>query len=187
VAEIESLNLKLREQSIRDPLTGVFNRRYLDEAIARDVARANRMDESLSIAALDVDRFKGVNDEWGHAVGDLVLQEVARALCEEGRASDLVCRTGGEEFVVVLPGATLKEACALAERWRIRIAGTTVDAGSGSMIRCTVSLGVACFRANEESIDTALRRADAALYEAKRTGRDRVVVEERAGGQGRPP
>jgi diguanylate cyclase (GGDEF)-like protein/PAS domain S-box-containing protein len=177
VAEIESLNQKLREESIRDPLTGVFNRRYLNEAIPRDAARATRLKEPLSIAALDLDRFKEVNDSWGHAAGDLVLQALARTIASGSRGSDLVCRTGGEEFVVVLPGSTLEAALQLAESWRSAFGASEVETGTGARIRGTVSIGVASFRAGQETVEETLVRADAALYEAKRQGRDRVVSE----------
>jgi diguanylate cyclase (GGDEF)-like protein/PAS domain S-box-containing protein len=177
VAEIESLNRKLHEAAIRDPLTGLFNRRYLEDVIARDVARASRSGEPLAVTALDLDRFKEVNDTWGHAAGDLVLRTLARTLLSKGRRSDLVCRMGGEEFVVVLPKSTLESAHELAETWRSRFAASEIDTGTGSTIRCTVSIGVALFRPHEEKIEETLRRADAALYEAKRLGRNRVVVE----------
>jgi diguanylate cyclase (GGDEF)-like protein/PAS domain S-box-containing protein len=177
VAEIESLNRKLHEAAIHDPLTGLFNRRYLEEVIARDVARARRSGEPLAVTALDLDQFKEVNDTWGHPAGDLVLRSLARTLLSNVRRSDLVCRMGGEEFVVILPGSTLEAAHELAETWRSRFAASEIDTGTGSMIRCTVSIGVALFRAHQERIEETLGRADAALYEAKRLGRNRVVAE----------
>ncbi|HEX5854942.1 MAG TPA: diguanylate cyclase [Thermoanaerobaculia bacterium] len=182
VAEIESLNRKLHEAAIRDPLTGLFNRRYLEEVIARDVARARRSGEPLAVTALDLDRFKEVNDTWGHPAGDLVLRALARTLLSKVRRSDLVCRTGGEEFVVILPGSTLEAAHELAETWRSRFAASEIDTGTGSTVRCTVSIGVALFRAHQEKIEETMGRADAALYEAKRLGRNRVVAEPAAPG-----
>jgi diguanylate cyclase (GGDEF)-like protein/PAS domain S-box-containing protein len=176
VAEIESLNRKLHEAAIRDPLTGLFNRRYLEEVVARDVARARRSGEPLAVTALDLDRFKEVNDTWGHPAGDLVLRALAQTLVSRVRGSDLVCRMGGEEFVVILPGSTLEAAHELAETWRSRFAALEIDTGTGSTIRCTVSIGVALFRVHQERIEETLGRADAALYEAKRLGRNRVVA-----------
>ncbi len=117
VAEIESLNRQLHEQAIRDPLTGLHNRRYFEEVAAREVARSARSGVPLAIAAIDLDRFKAVNDSWGHAVGDLVLKAFGAILASAVRSSDLVCRIGGEEFVVLLPGARLASALERAEVW----------------------------------------------------------------------
>ncbi len=178
VAEIESLNRQLREQTIRDPLTGLYNRRYFDEAVTRDAARAARSGEPLALAALDLDEFKKINDLHGHAAGDLVLRALARVLLEGLRVSDLVCRTGGEEFVAVLPGMPIEQALARAEEWRGRFAARTVETAGGVALRCTVSVGVACHRPGTETVHEALRRADAALYEAKRRGRNRVISAE---------
>ena len=176
IAEIESLNRKLREAAIHDPLTGLFNRRYLEEVITRDVARASRSGEPLAVTALDLDRFKEVNDTLGHLAGDRVLRALARTLRSNVRKSDLVCRTGGDEFVVILPGSTLEAAHERAETWRSKFAASEIDTGAGSRIRCTVSIGVAVFRAQEERIHDTLGRADAVLYEAKRLGRNRIVL-----------
>lgn len=178
--EIDSLNRQLREQAIRDPLTNLYNRRYLEEAIEREVSRASRAGEPLAIAALDLDRFKEVNDAHGHACGDLVLQTFARVLAERSRSSDLICRTGGEEFLVVLPGASLPVALERSEEWRAGFADAMTENASGSPVRCTVSIGLALLRPGREDFASACRRADAALYEAKRTGRNRVVSAEPA-------
>jgi diguanylate cyclase (GGDEF)-like protein/PAS domain S-box-containing protein len=157
LAEIESLNRRLRDQAIRDPLTGLHNRRYLDDA-------------------LDLDRFKDINDNHGHAAGDRVLLRAAEVLRSNVRASDIVGRVGGEEFIVALPGANLGLAVARAEQWRAALAAGSVASDDGTKVRCTVSIGVAEHRRADETITEALRRADAALYEAKRGGRDRVVA-----------
>ena len=174
VKEIELLNTKLREQVIRDPLTNLFNRRYLDETILREMARVSRADLPLSVAALDIDRFKQVNDTHGHAAGDQVLQRMAEVLRAHVRASDLVCRSGGEEFVVLMPGATLPAALASAERWRAAFAAEPVVVREGTAVSCTVSIGVALHHSRKETFDACLDRADAALYAAKRAGRNRV-------------
>ncbi len=175
VKEIEVLAEMLREQALRDPLTGLHNRRYLDETIARDMARVSRAGLALSVAAIDLDRFKLVNDTHGHAAGDQVLQRLANVLRENVRASDLVCRSGGEEFVVVMPGASLENAVARAEAWRTAFAKESVTVREGVSLGCTISIGVALHRSRRETFDACLDRADAALYEAKRAGRNRVT------------
>ncbi len=176
VAEIESLNRRLREQAVRDPLTGLHNRRYFDESAGRDLARARRTGQPVSIVVFDVDHFKVVNDIHGHAAGDLVLKALAEILSAGVRGSDLVCRVGGEEFVALLPDASMAVAVERAEAVRRQFAVTQIDLGDGRVIGATVSAGVALFHADGELPETALRRADAALYQAKRAGRNRVVA-----------
>jgi diguanylate cyclase (GGDEF)-like protein/PAS domain S-box-containing protein len=177
VAEIEALNRALREQAVRDPLTGLHNRRYFDETIAREVASSSRAGEPLALLAVDIDHFKAVNDDHGHAVGDRVLTAIAAVLGARVRASDLACRFGGEEFVVVLPGAGLPTATRRAEALRRECAAARVDSGRGAPVRVTVSIGVAAARPGEP-IDETLARADQALYAAKGAGRDCVVAAE---------
>jgi diguanylate cyclase (GGDEF)-like protein/PAS domain S-box-containing protein len=177
ILEVEALTVRLRDQAIRDPLTGLHNRRYLEEALVRDAAHATRTGHPLTLAMLDVDRFKQINDRHGHAIGDLVLLRLADVLRAGVRESDLVCRVGGEEFLVVLPGAPLPAAVRRAEEWRERFAAESVEAPAGS-VSSTVSIGVALYRGDSESIGAVLERADRALYAAKAAGRDRVVAEE---------
>jgi diguanylate cyclase (GGDEF)-like protein/PAS domain S-box-containing protein len=174
VREIESLAGRLREQAIRDPLTGLHNRRFFEESAERDAARAIRLGEPLALALLDIDHFKQINDAHGHATGDLVLQTLASVLRTSARATDLVCRFGGEEFVIVLPGATLSAALERTEQWRAVIAATSIATDDHKEVRYTVSIGVALLGPGD-SMSSVLRRADAALYEAKRGGRNRVV------------
>jgi len=178
IVEIESLNRQLREQAMRDPLTKLHNRRFFEESAERDAARAIRLEEPLAIVMLDIDHFKRINDTHGHAAGDLVLQALAAVLRDGARRADLVCRFGGEEFVAVLPGAGLPAALERAEHWRRCIETLDVDSGDGGTIRCSVSIGVALLSAAGNSVSSAVRRADAALYEAKRGGRNRVVSAE---------
>ncbi len=175
--EIESLNRQLREQSLRDPLTGLHNRRYFDETIVREASRAVRYREPLVVLSLDIDHFKQVNDTHGHAGGDRVLRGLAGVLSAGVRTSDLLCRMGGEEFIAVMPGAALSVALKRAEEWRAAVEALEFQEG-GASLRCTVSIGVATLRTGVETIDGTLRRADAALYEAKREGRNRVVCAE---------
>lgn len=173
-------NLRLREalrnQSIRDPLTGLFNRRYLEEMMARETRRAVRSEQGLGVLMLDLDHFKDFNDTCGHEAGDAVLREAASFLVKSVRSEDIVCRFGGEEFVVILPMADLKATHARAERIRSKIRDLPVVHRGQSVGMVTVSVGVAALPIHGTSPRTLLEAADAALYRAKREGRDRVVV-----------
>ncbi|MDX9734759.1 MAG: GGDEF domain-containing protein [Thermoanaerobaculia bacterium] len=155
-----------------DPLTHLVNRRGLEEAIAHERDRAERTGEPLSVVALDLDRFKRVNDTWGHAVGDRLLAAVGEALRAGVRPYDVAARLGGEEFLLVLPATRRERAADVAERLRARVADLVVE---GLPERVTSSAGVA-EHARGETTEALLARADAALYEAKRQGRDQVVV-----------
>lgn len=174
VKEVEELHVQLREQAIRDPLTGLFNRRYLDETLAREIARAQRSNTPLVIAVFDLDQFKRINDEWGHAVGDKVIQAFGAILIGRSRTDDVACRYGGEEFIVVFVGAPLDVALRRVEEWRLAFAHTRVPTERGD-VGTTVSVGLAS-RLPDESSEALFARADAALYEAKRSGRNRAVV-----------
>jgi len=166
-----ALQQRLLQESIRDPLTRLYNRRYMVETMERELARTRRAGQPLAVVMLDVDRFKRLNDTHGHDVGDRVLQEVARRLAGAVRTEDVVCRYGGEEFVAILPGATLELARARAEAFRLQLAS-----GIGSNLpTVTISAGVAMSR-DAQSPERLLRLADEALLEAKRSGRDRVIV-----------
>jgi diguanylate cyclase (GGDEF)-like protein len=175
IAEIGELQARLREQATRDPLTGLFNRRYLTETLARELARGQREDRPLSVVLLDVDHFKALNDAFGHEAGDLVLRSLASFLAEQTRHGDIACRYGGDELVVVLPGAPAESAQARAEEWRTAFQEMRVGFGDAEL-RATASMGVAAFPAQARSAEDLLRLADAALYDAKRQGRNRVVV-----------
>ncbi|MEW5709182.1 MAG: diguanylate cyclase [Pseudomonadota bacterium] len=173
-------NLRLRDslqqQSIRDPLTGLYNRRFLEEALARELARARRLQASLALVMADVDRFKSFNDSFGHEAGDMVLQSLARLLKSSLRDSDMVCRYGGEEFVLILPEANASNACQRAEALRSAVHGLQLHYREQPLGPITVSFGVAAFPEHGSHSKALLAAADAALYEAKRSGRDRVVV-----------
>ena len=173
-------NIRLREalrtQSVRDPLTGLYNRRYLEEVLEREVRRAARATQSLGILMIDLDHFKTFNDTYGHDAGDAVLRETGLSLSRGIRAEDFVCRFGGEEFVVILPTANLEAACARAERLRVKIKELAIVHQGRSMGILTVSIGVAVFPEHGLSPKELMAAADAALYEAKRRGRDQVVV-----------
>ena len=167
------------EQSRADPLTGAFNRGYFDAHAPRLAARCRPARQSLTVLMIDIDNLKQVNDTHGHPVGDRVLKQVVNRVTSALRPSDLVARMGGDEFAVVMPETDLDAALQVAERLRGRIAETPVEG-----VAVTVSIGVAASRPDvEEEIEVTLQRADAAVYEAKRAGGNRVVAD----GSGEPP
>ncbi len=176
LATIEALQASLREQAIRDPLTGLFNRRYLQEALEQELARAARENHPVCLVMIDIDRFKRLNDEHGHAAGDGVLQALARLLETHTRRSDIVCRYGGEEILVVLPGLTADGAQRRAEEWRERFAGLSFESG-GRRLAATFSAGLAAFPEHGRASEAVMAAADRALYLAKASGRNRVVVQ----------
>jgi diguanylate cyclase (GGDEF)-like protein/PAS domain S-box-containing protein len=173
-------NIRLREalrtQSVRDPLTGLYNRRYLEEVLDREARRAARGAQSLGVLMIDLDHFKSFNDTYGHDAGDAVLRETGASLTRGIRAEDFVFRFGGEEFVVILPTASLEAACARAESLRLKVRDLTVLHQGKSMGMLTISIGVAVFPEHGISPKDLMAAADAALYEAKRGGRDQVSV-----------
>jgi diguanylate cyclase (GGDEF)-like protein/PAS domain S-box-containing protein len=173
-------NIRLREalrtQSVRDALTGLYNRRYLEEVLQREVRRAARAAQSLGVLMIDLDHFKTFNDTYGHEAGDAVLRETGLSLANGIRAEDFVCRFGGEEFVVVLPTADVQASRARAERLRCKMRELTVMYQGRSLGVVTISVGVAAFPEHGTSPQELMAAADAALYEAKRAGRDRVAV-----------
>lgn len=179
-------NLRFREalryQSIRDPLTGLFNRRFLDEWLERELRRAERDRSSVALLMLDLDHFKRFNDTFGHEGGDAVLREVGKALQEEVRSSDIACRFGGEELAIVAPATGMGEAIALAERVRRRVEALVVMANGRSFGRITLSVGVSTSSQHEQNAEKLIRAADHALYRAKHGGRNRVVSVEAVDG-----
>ena len=168
----------LKKQAATDPLTKLYNRRFFfpESDYLLELARQTRT--PMSILTLDIDHFKRINDSHGHACGDQVIMYLAKTLKEESRTVDLVARLGGEEFVVLLPGANLLEASQCAERIRRAVQALEVAASIGDNIQVTASIGVAEINITQESIETALGRADRALYEAKKSGRNRVCQAE---------
>jgi diguanylate cyclase (GGDEF)-like protein len=177
---LAAANLRLREtlrnQSIRDGLTGLFNRRYLEETLSREIHRAIREQAPLSIIFIDIDHFKSFNDEYGHEAGDAVLRELGAFLTAQIRYEDIACRYGGEEFVIVMPDAAIGIAQGRAEGIRAGVKGMHIQVGGKTLPGIALSLGVSAIPEFEASGEILLRAADAALYQAKAEGRDRVVV-----------
>jgi diguanylate cyclase (GGDEF)-like protein len=173
-------NLRLREtlrqQSIRDPNTGLFNRRYLEETSSRELRRMERSSQPLAIIMLDVDHFKQFNDTFGHEAGDLVLKQVAATLIEHARDSDVVSRYGGEEFALVMPGCSLEEGAARAETLRQAIKQLHLAHRGRTLGTVTASFGVAAYPEHGAGWAELTNAADHAQYDAKAEGRDRVVV-----------
>jgi diguanylate cyclase (GGDEF)-like protein len=188
VAQIEALQDDLREQSTRDPLTGLFNRRYLSETLAREIGRARREGYPVSVAMIDVDHFKDINDRHGHVSGDQVLRFLGAQLHAGLRTGDIACRFGGDEFVMVLPNAPIDVAAQRGEEWR----GAVEEASLYWMEwaeTSTISVGVAAFPQNGATVEELMAAADAALYVAKSGGRNRMVVSQHetdAARDGRP-
>ena len=174
------VNLRLRErlrhQSIRDPLTGLFNRRYMEESLELECARAQRAGNNLSVVMADIDHFKRFNDTFGHDAGDLILKHVGEMLRRLLRQGDVACRFGGEEFILLLPGISIAEALAAAER--IRAGAQLIDAvhRGQSVGKITMSIGVAEFPSSGDTPEAIIAAADQALYAAKHGGRNRVEL-----------
>ncbi len=174
---LAQLTASLQALSTTDALTGIPNRRALDERLENEFERSKRYGASLAVVMIDLDRFKLLNDRYGHAAGDAMLREVARLLDVEKRRGDTVARYGGEEFVALLPHADDAAAQAWAERARSRLATTAIEL-DGTLLRTTASFGVAASdrRGRAQSGSALLQAADHALYQAKERGRNRVVL-----------
>jgi len=172
-------NMRLREalrnQAARDPLTGLFNRRYLEETMVREFARSRRTGTPLSVVMVDIDHFKRFNDTYGHAAGDAVLKVVAGVLRSTFRTADVVCRHGGEEFLVLMPDCSAPDALRRAETVRVGVSGLSVMHEGRPLESVTISAGVASFPGNGDARDVLVQAADAALYRSKREGRNRVT------------
>jgi diguanylate cyclase (GGDEF)-like protein len=183
VAERVSLalaNLRLREllrnQSICDPLTGLYNRRYLEESLNREVHRAHRTGRSLSVAMLDLDHFKRFNDTFGHQVGDILLKEVSAVIKGRIRAGDLACRYGGEEFSLIIAEVGAEGAYRCMESIRDAIKHLSLHNRGQTLGTITISAGIATYPAHGDNPEDLLRAADDALYRAKKAGRDRIFI-----------
>ncbi len=173
-------NFRLREilysQSIHDSLTGLFNRRHMEQLLERELHRVSRKGYPLGIIMLDIDHFKRFNDTFGHEAGDMLLRELSACLQRGIREEDFACRYGGEEFVIILPETSLENTRQRAEQLRKEAGHTTIIYRGKSLDAITVSMGVAAFPEHGTTADELLRAADTALYRAKEEGRDRVVA-----------
>jgi diguanylate cyclase (GGDEF)-like protein len=173
--ELEVANKRLRKLSITDGLTELFNHRHVHELLRDEFERSRRSGEPLGVAMIDLDKFKNVNDTYGHPTGDVILYETARILNETAREIDMVGRYGGEEFIAILPNTTEEEAGRFAERVRAAVE-SHVYRDEANEIRMTCSSGVASFPMDDvDSPEALLKEADEALYVAKETGRNRVI------------
>lgn len=173
-------NLQLREQlqelSIRDALTGLLNRRYIEESLLREISRALRYNLHLSVVMIDLDHFKTFNDTFGHKAGDTVLKEFGHLLQKHVRGSDIACRFGGEEFTLILPESTKEGALVMCNEIREDIKKLQITSGAESLGTVTISAGIAMFPEDGETSERLLAAADSALYRAKEMGRDRVEI-----------
>lgn len=174
VVEAKRLMDTLRESNLRDPMTGLHNRRFLEEFVDTMVASSNRRKSTLCILMLDLDYFKKVNDTYGHHAGDTVLKEIARILVQSVRASDLVIRYGGEEFMVILQDTAGEHGDHVADKIRVAVETLKIQL-PGTVLHKTISIGVADYPEDADTIWQTIKFADVALYQAKEQGRNRVV------------
>ncbi|MGC9097857.1 MAG: GGDEF domain-containing protein [Dictyoglomus sp.] len=168
--ELSNLNKKLEELSIKDDLTGLYNRRKMDQELEKCLYIWERYNRPFSIIIIDIDDFKKINDTYGHLIGDMVLEKISKIIRENIRKSDIASRWGGEEFLILLPETNLQNATLVAEAFRRKIE----EANFGIDEKITVSVGVANIE-NNESIDSLIQRADKNLYKAKEYGKNKVV------------
>lgn len=175
LAEISRLQLRLQEQVVRDPLTDLHNRRFIDETLPRELSRAQRAGQPMTVIMLDIDHFKRVNDTYGHAAGDEVLKVLAKLLKSNARDSDVVCRYGGEEFLIALANMNVHQAVERVDAWCAQMRMITVRYGD-FRISVTLSAGVAGFPEHGSDVDSLINRADEALYRSKANGRNCVTA-----------
>lgn len=178
--QMMELQQALRDQATRDPLTGLFNRRYLDETLERELARARREGHPVAVVMIDLDHFKRINDTYGHRAGDQMLQAFAAILREDSRTEDVACRHGGEEFLMLMPCMSLDMAWERSEQWRRRFKDTKVEFGDFTL-EATASFGVAGYPYHGKTPDDLVQCADQALYISKQRGRNRVTLYDATG------
>ena len=174
IEEIHGLQHQLREQASRDPLTGLYNRRHLDSVLERELF-SRRQHESLCMLLIDIDHFKRINDAFGHQAGDRILAKLATILTGHSRPRDVICRYGGEEFLVLMPGMAVELARQRAESIRQAFAETSISF-EGERLQATLSIGLSATPEHAESVSGLIRCADQALYQAKAGGRNRTVI-----------
>jgi diguanylate cyclase (GGDEF)-like protein len=176
--ELTQANRRLQDKALRDALTGLYNRGYLEESLEREASRARRSNQPFGLMMIDIDHFKRFNDTFGHAVGDAVLRAVGRYLLSLARAEDIPCRYGGEEFVLLMAHTSPVTVRERAEKLRRGAQELTIEHDGRSVGAITLSIGIAIFPDHADSGEGVLRLADAALYQAKQAGRNCVVVAE---------
>lgn len=175
LAQIERMQTQLREQAMRDSLTGLYNRHYMEEALAQGLAKSSRCDRMLAVVLIDIDHFKQLNDTYGHLAGDEILKGLAQVLVSRSRYEDVACRYGGEEFMIILRDTTTAVARQRAEQWREAFSALRFTLGD-SIVSATFSAGVAGFPEHSHDRASLIGAADMALYAAKASGRNRVVI-----------
>lgn len=173
--DIELLKNRISEQAIRDPLTNLFNRRFLNEFMERELALARRNQKPLAVVMLDLDHFKQLNDQFGHQTGDKVIELVAKHLLRQSRKTDILFRYGGEEFLIILPNTSAAQAKHLAENWRVHVEQSEIFAKHQS-IGITVSAGIAVYPEHGTTAFNLIQAADEALYQAKAAGRNQIAM-----------
>jgi diguanylate cyclase (GGDEF)-like protein len=174
IKRLSSSRDELEHQALTDPMTKLYNRRYLSEITQHLLGLMRRNNSQLAVVMLDIDKFKNVNDTYGHQVGDDVIIRLAQTLQKHTRKSDVICRLGGEEFVILLPETGVEGAMSVAETLRCEVEKLLITLGDEIELRFTISIGVSQVKRGEQNFDAAMTRADAALYEAKESGRNRV-------------
>ncbi len=175
MTEVASIEARLNEMNLTDCLTGAYNRRYLEDRFAAEISRNSRHERDLSLIILDIDFFKSINDTYGHQAGDFVLQQFSDLVQSRIRPSDTFVRYGGEEFCCILPETSLENAAILAEHLRSNVEDEAFVFDKHE-INFTISQGIACMKTKNEPMEEILKRADEALYNAKNTGRNKVVL-----------
>ena len=174
--EVKILMDALQESAYQDGLTGLYNRKFLEDHGKKLILQAKREEFNIGVLLLDMDHFKAVNDEYGHDIGDKVLKELSRILMETVRESDIVIRYGGEEFIILLVNVNSEEdALNVANKIRIKVQNNEIDVYAGSKLRKTVSIGLSMYPEDSSTLDSVIKNADIALYEAKNKGRNQVV------------
>lgn len=179
ISDLEKSQKELELLSLKDHMTQLYNRRYFSVISDKILDLAMRSGKSLSVMMLDIDKFKNVNDTYGHHIGDKVIIALADVLQTSSRKSDVVCRFGGEEFLFLLPDTAVDGAYILAEKIRQRVEEMEIEIEDKKIIKYTVSIGISAVKVREDrALETSIQRADGALYEAKESGRNRVCINE---------
>lgn len=179
--DLTEVNIRLHDQAVRDALTGLYNRRYLEESLEREVSRARRSGQPVGLMMIDIDHFKRCNDTFGHAAGDAVLQAVGQYVLSLARGEDILCRYGGEEFVLVMANASPRAVWQRAEALRVGVQKLRVAHNGGTIGPVTVSVGIGMLPDHGESAQAVLQAGDAALYRAKQAGRNCIVLGDKVG------